>query len=61
MEVSRRKNAEQPNVRYTYFDQQVSFSMLNGGRESGFTTTVSVAARRTNFWPAQLSLHGPTA
>jgi hypothetical protein len=59
MEDSKTRNAQDRTsfpAPHTYFSQQVSLSMINGTSPSGFTTDVSVAALRTKFWPAQLSL-----
>jgi hypothetical protein len=59
MEVSRKRNADQPAAfptAYTYFNQQLSLSLLEGRSDTGFATAGSVASLRTTLWPAQLSL-----
>jgi len=59
MEESRRRNLQQPDqfpTQYSYFNQEVSSSLLHGQSASGFLTAVSVAALGSKFWPDQLSL-----
>src|SRR6201999_414582 len=59
MDASRQKNKERRDqypTPYTFFNQQVSSSLMNGHCDFGFNTIGSVAALRTSLWPAQLAL-----